>query len=132
MNKNNKLTTSYSRRINRPSYQNLNPFIFFADSLTYQKGNPYLKPQYSNNIELSHAFKGKFITTLAYNNTTDVIAQIIKPEGVKMFNTFDNVAKQNNISLSLTIPVKVAKWWNANFFSTVFNNNYEGPFTAST
>ena len=126
--KNNKLTTSYSRRINRPSYQNLNPFLFFADSLTYQKGNPYLKPQYSNNIEISHAFKGKFITTLAYNNTTDVIAQIIKPDGVKMFNTFDNVAKQNNISLSLTIPVKVAKWWNANFFSNVFNNNYEGIY----
>lgn len=128
VNKDHKLTTSYSRRINRPNYQNLNPFIFFADSLTYQKGNPFLRPQYSNNIELSHAFKGKFITTLAYNNTTDVIAQIIKPDGVKMFNTFDNVAKQNNISLSLTIPVKVAKWWNANFFSTVFHNNYEGIY----
>jgi outer membrane receptor protein involved in Fe transport len=128
VNKDNKLTTSYGRRINRPSYQNLNPFLFFADSLTYQKGNPYLKPQYSNNIELTHVFKGKFITTLAYNNTTDVIAQILKPDGVKMFNTFDNVAKQNNISLSLTVPVKVTKWWNANFFSNVFNNNYEGIY----
>lgn len=135
--KDHKLTTSYSRRINRPSYQQLNPFLFFADSLTYQKGNPYLKPQYTNNIELSHSFKGKFITTLAYNNTTDVIAQVLKPDGVKMFNTFDNVAKQNTISLSLTIPVKVTKWWNANFFSTAFNNHYEGiynnrPIDAST
>jgi len=128
VNKEHKLTTSYSRRINRPSYQNLNPFLFFADSLTYQKGNPYLKPQYTNIIELSHAFKGKFITTLAYSNTKDVIAQVLKPDGVKMFNTFDNVAKQNNISLSVTIPVKVTKWWNANFFSTVFNNHYEGIY----
>src|SRR4030095_1737463 len=74
--KNNSLTVSYSRRITRPSYQDLNPFTYFLDSLSYRQGNPYLLPQFSHNIELSHAFKGKLITTLNYNNTTDVISQV--------------------------------------------------------
>ena len=129
-NKNNQLTVSYSKRINRPSYQNLNPFIFFADSLVFQKGNPNLRPQYTHNFEVSHSFKGKYITTLAYNSTDDVIAQIVKTEGIKMFNTFDNVAELDNISLSLTAPVKVAKWWNMNVSSTIFNNHYKGFYNA--
>lgn len=130
VNKTNNLTVSYSKRIRRPDYQMLNPFIFFADSLVFQKGNPYLRPQYTHNMELSHSFKGNYITTLAYNTTNDVIAQIIKPDGIKMFNTFDNVAQLKNISLSLTIPVKVSKWWNMNVFSTIYNNHYKGFYNA--
>ena len=81
VNKSNQLTLSYSRRINRPNYQDLNPFIYFLDSLSYRKGNPFLLPQFTHNMELSHSYKRKFITTLNYNNTTDVISQIVKPDG---------------------------------------------------
>ncbi|MDB5210457.1 MAG: hypothetical protein JWQ30_1284, partial [Sediminibacterium sp.] len=59
-NKNNQLTVSYSRRITRPNYQDLNPFTYFLDSLTYRVGNPYLLPQFTHNIELSYALKSKF------------------------------------------------------------------------
>ncbi|MBD0374590.1 MAG: TonB-dependent receptor [Flavisolibacter sp.] len=128
--KKNKLTVSYSKRINRPNYQNLNPFIYFLDSLSYQQGNPNLRPQYTHNFELSHAFKGKFITTLAYNRTRDVMAQILKQNTAekKTFLTFDNVARQTNYSLSVTVPLTLAKWWNANFFSTVYRNRYTGIY----
>jgi hypothetical protein len=131
INKANKLTAAYSKRITRPSYQNLNPFIFFADSLTFFRGNPLLRPQYTHNMELTYSLKSKYIATLAFNNTSNVIAQIIKPDGVKMFNTFENVAKLNNVSLSLTIPVTVAKWWNANVFGTVYSNHYTGIYNSS-
>ncbi len=63
INKSNSLTLSYSRRITRPNYQDLNPFTYFLDSLSYRQGNPYLLPQFTHNIELSHSFKGKLITT---------------------------------------------------------------------
>ena len=130
--KKNKLTVSYGRRINRPNYQDLNPFIFFLDTLSYRQGNIYLKPQYTNNFELSHALMDKFITTLSYNNTTDVISQIIKPkegsDGKIRYLTPDNVASLRNMALSLTIPVKPTKWWNISFFSTVYNNHYKGIF----
>lgn len=125
-------TLSMGKRILRPNYQDLNPFIFFLDTLSYRKGNPDLKPQYTNNLELTHAFMGKFITTLAYNNTTDVISQIIKPDtasnGKIRYLTPDNVAQLRNMSLSITAPIKVAKWWNSNLFTIVFNNHYTGVY----
>jgi len=131
-NKKNSFTLSYGRRINRPNYQDLNPFIFFLDTLSYRQGNIYLKPQYTNNIELSHAYMGKFITTFSYNNTSDVISQIIKPkegsEGKIRYLTPDNVAKLKNIALSITAPVPVKKWWNLNFFGNVYNNHYTGVY----
>ncbi|HVF96788.1 MAG TPA: outer membrane beta-barrel protein, partial [Flavisolibacter sp.] len=74
-NKKNTLTVSYGRRVLRPNYQDLNPFIFFLDTLSFRQGNIYLKPQFTHNVELSHAFMGRFITTLSYNNTDDVISQ---------------------------------------------------------
>lgn len=132
LNQKNTVTLSYGRRIQRPNYQDLNPFIFFLDTLSFRQGNIYLRPQYTNNIELSHAFMGKFITTLSYNNTDDVISQIIKPkegtDGKIRFLTPDNVAKFKNMALSITAPIPVAKWWNMNVFTTVFNNHYKGVY----
>lgn len=129
-NKKNTLTVSYGRRITRPNYQDLNPFIYFLDTLSYRQGNIYLQPQYTHNIELSHAFLGKFITTINYNNTDDVISQIIRPEPNSKirFATVDNVASFRNMGISITAPVSVAKWWNANVFTNVYNNHYEGVY----
>jgi iron complex outermembrane receptor protein len=131
-NKKNTFTLSYGKRITRPNYQDLNPFIFFLDTLSYRQGNPNLKPQYTHNIELSHAFMGRFITTLSYNNTDMVIAQIIKPEensgGKVRFLTPDNVANFTNMAISVTAPLPVTKWWTMNFFSTVYNNHYTGKY----
>jgi hypothetical protein len=130
--KKNTLTLSYGRRILRPNYQDMNPFIFFLDTLSFRQGNIYLRPQYTHNFELSHAFKGKYITTLSYNNTDDVISQIIRPQdgsdGKIRFLTPDNVAKLRNVALSISAPVTAAKWWNINLSSTVFNNHYKGVY----
>lgn len=128
VNKSNQLTLSYSRRVTRPNYQDLNPFIYFLDSLSYRKGNPFLTPQFTHNIELSHSFKGKLITTLNYNNTQDVISQILKADGNLVFLTSDNVAKFRNIGISITAPVPVTRWWTSNIFTNIFNNKYEGVY----
>lgn len=128
VNKNNKFTVSYSRRITRPNYQDLNPFIYFLDSLSYRKGNPFLLPQFTHNIELSHSFKSRLITTLNYNSTTDVISQLVKPDGDLLYLTSDNVARFRNIGIAITAPVPVTKWWNSNFFVNVFNNRYSGIY----
>ena len=128
LNKDNQLTLSYSRRINRPNYQDLNPFIYFLDSLSYRKGNPFLLPQFTHNIELSHSFKGKLITTLNYNSTNDVISQILKADGDLVYLTSDNVARFRNIGISITAPVPITKWWTSNTFVNIFNNQYNGVF----
>lgn len=128
LDKSNKLTVSYSRRITRPNYQDLNPFIYFLDSLSYRKGNPFLLPQFTHNIELSHSFKGKLITTLNYNSTNNVISQLVKPDGDLLYLTSDNVARFRNIGIAITAPVPVTKWWNSNVFINVYNNRYEGVY----
>jgi len=70
---------------------------------------------------------------LNYNTTDDVISQIIKedpnnPESKVRFLTVDNVAKFRNLGISVTAPITLAKWWNANIFTNVFNNHYEGVY----
>jgi hypothetical protein len=130
INDKNSLTLSFGRRITRPNYQDLNPFTFFLDSLSYRQGNPYLLPQFTSNIELSHTFKGKIITTLNYNNTTDVISQILKQNSQTkiVYLTSDNVAKFINMGISITAPITVTKWWNTNFFTNIYNNHYKGIY----
>ncbi len=66
----NSFTVSASRRLQRPNYQDLNPFTFFLDSLSYRQGNPYLAPQFSYNYELKHTYNNKLSTTLNYTSTT--------------------------------------------------------------
>jgi outer membrane cobalamin receptor len=130
LDKKNSLTVSYGRRIQRPNYQDLNPFTYFLDTLSYRRGNIYLRPQYTHNIELTHTFMNKFITTLNYNNTDDVISQIIKPEANSKIRylTVDNVAEFRNLGLSITAPVTFSKWWNANVFTNLYNNRYRGVY----
>ncbi|MGZ5134600.1 MAG: TonB-dependent receptor domain-containing protein [Flavitalea sp.] len=127
--KNHMLTFSYGRRINRPNYQDLNPFIWFLDSLTYRQGNPYLLPQYSNNFEIRHSYKNGITTVINYTRTTDALSQLlIQPDIGKRvtYLTPANVASQENIGIAITYPLKVAKWWNSNIYFNLFNNHFSG------
>lgn len=133
INPQNQLTLSYSRRIDRPNYQDLNPFIYFLDSLTYRKGNPFLLPQFSHNAELSHSFKGKFITTLNYSRTNDMIAEVLRQntEEKTTYQTSENLSRFRNMGLSVTAPFKWAPWFSSTVFVNLYNNRYEGVFNGS-
>ena len=124
----NQFNFSYSRRINRPDYDDLNPFVFFLDSLTYGQGNPYLQPQFTHNFELSHTFKKFLTTTVNYTQTDDIITQMLKQEGEKTFQTRDNFNSMKQIGISLMANFKATKWWNVNIYTNVFNNHYEGIY----
>ncbi len=132
LNSQNQLTFSYSRRVNRPNYQDLNPFTYFLDSLTYRQGNPYLLPQFTHNFELSHSFKGKFITTLNFSNTSDVISQIFKQYTQQKitFLTVENVARFRNMGIAFHLPSKWTAWWSSSFYLNIYNNRYEGIYNA--
>jgi iron complex outermembrane receptor protein len=110
------LGLNYSRRIDRPSYDDLNSFVQILNAYTYQQGNPNLKPQYTNSYELAFTYKKTFNATLNYSKTTDVMVEIPRQIDAKKvtYITRDNLAEQNNVSLSLSIPFDVTKWWNSN------------------
>jgi len=110
------LNFSYSRKINRPNYQNLNPFIFFLDQYTYNQGNPNLKPEYANSLELSYLLKQKYSVSLNYSRTTDVITQVLlqNEERKSMYQTVLNLASTDVSSVTVNFPVTLTKWWGMN------------------
>ncbi|MCX2582390.1 outer membrane beta-barrel protein [Pedobacter sp. MR22-3] len=129
LSKNNQLGFSYSRRIDRPSYDALNPFVYYLDQYTYNKGNPFLKPQYTNNMELSYTFMQKYMLSVGYSRTNDVITEVLLPDSAQkaLFQTNENLAKNTSYNANLNIPVQVAKWWSMNNNLNVFYLSFEAP-----
>lgn len=101
----NQWSLSYSRRIDRPGYQNLNPFEFKLDEYTSQRGNTNLQPQYTNSFGLTNTFKYKLNTSLNYSHVNNLFTQIIDTtEGNKAFITQKNLATQDVMSLNISYP----------------------------
>ena len=109
-----KMGISYSRRIYRPSYDDLNPFLFFLDKYTYFRGNPYLNPEYTSTSELSYTFKQKYIATVGYSVTKNIMLEYLEPDEVtKSTTSYDkNFDRRNGYYASVTIPLDPFKWWN--------------------
>jgi len=122
INSKNDINFSYSRRIDRPQYDNLNPFVFHIDPYTYQKGNPYLKPQYTNNFEVNYTYDKNLTVTLGYSKTTDVITEIpgTDPATKVSYITQDNLQTQNAYNLNIFSPYTITKWWEGNVNATAF------------
>jgi hypothetical protein len=119
-------TLSYSRRIDRPAYQNLNPFEFRLDEYTYQKGNTSLTPQYTNSFAITHVFKYTLTTTLNYSHVKDMFSQIVDvTEKSKSYITNKNLATQDVISLNISYPFQY-KWYSV--FANL--NTYYSKFKA--
>lgn len=108
----NSLRLNYSRRIDRPSYQDLNPFEFKLDELAFQKGNAFLTPQYSNSYSLTHTFNYRLNTSISFTQTNDVFTRITKALDERTsILTFENLAKQTNLALTVSYPFSLTKWW---------------------
>lgn len=129
LSKNNQLGFSYSRRIDRPSYDALNPFIYYLDQYTYNKGNPFLNPQYTHNFELSYTLLQKYMLTLGYSRVNDVIAEVILPDEAQkaLYQTNANIATNISYSANLNVPVQITKWWQTNNNLNVFYLSFESP-----
>ena len=103
---------NYSRRIDRPSYQDLNPFEFKLSELSYQRGNPFLQPQYSNTVSVSHTFNYTLTTNLSFTHTHDFFANISdSTEVIRSFLETINLDYQRVINLSVSYPASITKWW---------------------
>jgi hypothetical protein len=124
----NVLNLSYSRRIDRPDYQSLNPFEFYLDPYTFQRGNPNLTPQYTHSLQLVHTYKSVLSTTLAYSRIKDVIVREVPKqiaEENKTFITTENLDHQDNLSLTVSMPIPVTKWWSLQTNLTGVYNRYQ-------
>ncbi|MEI8280249.1 MAG: TonB-dependent receptor [Bacteroidota bacterium] len=111
-NKKNTLNLTYSRRIDRPTYQDLNPFENKLDELTYQKGNAFLLPQYTNTVELTHTFTDLINTTIGYSNVSDYATQVTDTIKNAGYVQQQNIGTQKIFSFNIGAPTPIRKWWN--------------------
>lgn len=118
---------TYSRRIDRPVYQDLNPFEFKLNDYTYMKGNTALRPQYTNSFGLSHTYKYRLNTALNYSHVKDIFTQL--PDTINKSEAYlikRNLATQDIISLNISYPFQY-KWYS--FFANL--NTYYSHYKAN-
>ena len=135
------LQLNYARKINRPNFWQLSPFTDYSDSLNISRGNPDLKPEFTNSFELSYLKvfkknKDNFLASIYYKNTTDLITrfqvQELSPVTNKtiLVNTYINASSSYVTGLELTQKTKMSKWWdltaNMNLFTSKINTGIAG------
>ena len=129
----NALRLGFSRRIDRPNYENLNPFRHFLDQYTYQLGNPNLTPQYTNNIDLTYTLMGAMSISVNYGKTKDVMSEVLKQDddAKQTFITRENLATRENYGVSVNMPIPIKKWWFLNVNTGYNVNHFMGTYLNS-
>jgi iron complex outermembrane receptor protein len=121
---------TYSRRIDRPAYQDLNPFEFRLNDYAYMKGNTQLRPQYTNSVGFTHTYKYRLTTALNYSHVKDIFTQL--PDTIdqsKSFMTKKNLASQDIVSINVSYPFQY-KWYtffaNVNAYYSMYKADFGG------
>ena len=110
-NNKNSYTLSYSRRINRPDMDNLNPFKWYSNTLSYSSGNPLLKPSYMSNFELGYTYNNKFNASLYYLRQTNGFGQVSFQDGLEQHGTYLNTYDTDFFGANVSYTDKIKPWW---------------------
>ncbi|RSK43840.1 TonB-dependent receptor [Hymenobacter rigui] len=125
------LAFSLSRRLDRPTYNQLNPFRSYVDPTSYRVGNPGLWPQISTQAEVSHTYRHQTTTALRYTYTRRPILSVylLDPDGL-IAATDVNLASQDYWGLTVSSPFTPTAWWklyaNAELFYIRFRGRLQG------
>ena len=118
VNKDNTLIFDYNRRITRPNYQDLNPFVSYIDQYSYSTGNTFLKPEYFTTYQVTDVFKDKYKLDLSTIIVNDFFTRVYQQDDItKVFTTkTSNIATRYEYTAEITLPVDITKWWNADIY----------------
>ncbi|WP_312300029.1 outer membrane beta-barrel family protein [Chryseobacterium sp.] len=113
-NKSNEWSLSYSRKITRPVFSQLNPFRSYFSPLNYWIGNPYLLPSLTSQIKATYRYKN-WITSFSIGKESDVMTRypVYNPETNVLQYLGTNLPYRKFASLEISFPLKITKWWNA-------------------
>ncbi|OKL40603.1 outer membrane beta-barrel family protein [Pontibacter flavimaris] len=117
---------SYSRRIDRPQYSALNPFIFYIDPYSWVVGNPNLKPQYTNAFSMTQTINQRYNVVVGYAVTKDFIAEIPVQNAADKTTYFQqqNLESMKSLSATLIAPVQVLPVWQINNTATLLHQKF--------
>lgn len=124
--KNQNIRYAFSRRVDRPNYQQLNPFVFYMDPYALDEGNPYLKPQFTYNFEVGYNYK-EIGLSFNYADTRDLITQISQQNEVtRVVNVIrKNLGRAQNYAVNLYVPVQIKKFWSMQYNMSVYYNKFD-------
>lgn len=106
-----KIALLYSRRQDKPRYEDLNPFEYLLDELSYWKGNPFLKPQVINKIMLSYTWSNLSLN-LYYNKLDDYFTSLTDVYGNnKTIMTTKNIGTQQQVGFDAVFSKRLTPWW---------------------
>lgn len=127
INENYQIIYNANRRITRPNYRLLNPYVYYVDPLTTERGNPNLKPQYSNNFEMNHVVHGAYQFALGYSVTEDAFMQVfMQDDEERTTTTFtDNFDNTKNLNFRAIVPIDIAQWYSTSNMVQVNYNKYK-------
>lgn len=120
------ISLSYSRRVGRPAYNNLNPFAIIENPYQTRKGNPYLNPSYTDNLRLAFTLNGKLTLATSYSFSHDVITDLkTRAELSEITNSFkSNLSTYKNIGFNVSYSNKILKIVQVNYGMNVSNSDY--------
>lgn len=124
---------SYSKRINRPSQYDLNPFRFYNDAFNYEQGNPNLVPEIVDNAEIGYTWKSILMASLYFSQTKDVFTEVYlyNPDDNTTANSQINVENSYNYGVNMTNTTQIYEWWSANTLFNIFKNKFMGEVVNS-
>ncbi len=115
INNTNSINITYNKRINRPTFNNLAPFVTFIDPNTFVSGNSALQPAIANNLGINYTLNRlNFSINYGHENFTIGDFQLkINPETNKQYNTAENLKFTESLNAIVSIPTKITSWWNS-------------------
>lgn len=126
LDKNNQLTAFYSRNVERPNYQDLNPFVGYVDKFYYSTGNPFLNPDYINTFQVSDLLLDKYKGSLSMIITDNFFYTIFQQDDFTRVYTVTkaNLGTRYQYQAEFDIPVDITKWWHIDADFTAFHERY--------
>jgi hypothetical protein len=120
---NHSLTFDYSRRIQRPRYESLNPFRYYLTEFDYNSGNPNLEASISNNFTLSYALKNEYFFDLYYRDSGETPQTLSFQDNEQMLirRVSMNLLESKSVGIDITHGRSIANWWYAYAYVSLFN-----------
>jgi len=131
LNDNAELQLSYTKRISRPSYNDLASYVGYSDPTAVYTGNPFLKPTITHNIKIGYTYKS-YAVSLLFSKDNNAIVRYQLTESTAadiLYISPHNLASQNNITLQANLPFKLNNWWTMNYSFAGGLRNYKADYT---
>jgi len=119
---------NYNRRIDRPDYSQLNPFKSYQDQFVSSMGNPYLLPQYSDNISFSYIFKGMIYQTLTFSHISKYILDVSSQNDStkETIQTVQNITGNTNYTYTLFMQKQIRPWFSTQLTGSLIYQEFYG------